>query len=117
MTNINDQEEQDNTPEENNAKPKKKQIEIEIDNNMLCGCYSNLSISSFNQEEFCLDFAYIHPPQDKGKIGARVILSPQNTKRLREILNVNINTYEKKFGTIQINQNEPPPQGIHLSFN
>ena len=95
----------------------KKTFQLEIENQVSKGQYSNLSISSFTEEEFCLDFAYIQPHQNKGVITSRLILSPKNANRLKQMLTKNIEKYEEEFGPIQ-SKNEPPfNQQINLSIN
>ena len=91
-----------------------KSIQVDIDEVIAQGTYSNMVISNYSQEEFILDFVFLQPQQPKGKIRSRIILSPKNAKRLLKLLSTNIKDYEKHFGTIQDGNND---QGIKLSIN
>lgn len=93
---------------------KEKTIKIDISDELSQGDYVNLAISNFNQEEFVLDFVYVQPSGQKGKVLSRVILSPRNAKRLAEMLARNVVDYEKKLGPIVEGGNFP---GINLSIN
>ncbi|MBN2058643.1 MAG: DUF3467 domain-containing protein [Candidatus Saganbacteria bacterium] len=91
-----------------------KQIPIEIGNEMVGGVYSNVAVISHSENEFITDFILAHPP--KGKVNARVIMSPAHAKRLLKALQNNINMFEKKFGPIK-ESGEPPKFGIEFSNN
>ena len=72
-----------------------KSIQVDIDEVMAQGIYSNMVISNYSQEEFVLDFVFLQPQQAKGKIRSRIILSPKNAKRLLKLLSTNVKDYEK----------------------
>ena len=96
-------------------KPKdNKSIQVDIDEAMAQGIYSNMVISNYSQEEFVLDFVFLQPQQPKGKIRSRIILSPKNAKRLLKLLTTNVTDYEKHFGAIHDGNND---SGIKLSIN
>ena len=54
-----------------------KSIQVDIDEVMAQGIYSNMVISNYSQEEFVLDFVFLQPQHAKGKIRSRIILSPK----------------------------------------
>ncbi|MFT5170367.1 MAG: hypothetical protein ACI9BD_000134 [Candidatus Marinamargulisbacteria bacterium] len=100
--------------QESSTEEKNRQIQIDIDDDIAQGVYTNLAISNFSREEFVVDFAFLQPQGTKGKIRSRVILSPNNAKRLAEMLQANIREYEEKVGSIS---DEKPEKGFNISFN
>ena len=101
-------------PNNNENKAGQVNIRLELDDDIAQGVYANLAISSFTGEEFILDFGFLQPKIQKGKIRSRVILSPNNAKRLAIMLEKNIREYENKVGPIT---EETQPPGIRFSFN
>ncbi len=91
-----------------------KKIPIEMDPVIAGGVYSNLAVIAHNENEFILDFVFAHPP--KGKLNARVIMSPAHAKRFLGALQNNIEIFEKKNGEIKKSA-EPPKFGIDFSKN
>ena len=67
---------------EDNKKNKKGQINIELDEKIAEGIYSNLAIINHSVSEFVLDFVSIMPGTPKSKVKSRIILTPQHAKRL-----------------------------------
>lgn len=82
---------------ENNQK---NQLNIEINDEVSQGTYSNLAIITHSPNEFIVDFAQMMPGTPKAKVRSRVILNPVNAKRLYKALAENISKYEQQFGTI-----------------
>ena len=80
---------------------KKNQINVELKEDVASGSYSNLVIVNFSATEFVLDFASVMPGLEKAKVNSRIILTPQHTKRLHNILGENIKKYESKSGEIK----------------
>ena len=83
-------------------------IDIELDNDVAQGHYSNLAIISHSTSEFILDFAAILPGLPKAKVKSRIILTPEHAKRLLLSLQENISRYETNVGRIELQQ--PPVQ-------
>ncbi len=81
------------------------QIQIDIDEPVAQGAYSNLVLINHNDNEFVLDFAYIQPTTARARVRARIISSPRHTKRLLRALEHNLRRYEERFGRIE----EPDP--------
>ena len=88
------------------------QINIELDEKVAEGTYSNLAIINHSNTEFVLDFISLMPGVPKAKVKSRIILTPQHAKRLLKALNENIHRFESTHG--QIKEAEHPP--IPLNF-
>lgn len=80
-------------------------IDIELDNEVAQGHYSNLAIISHSTSEFVIDFAAVLPGVQKARVRSRVILTPEHAKRLLLSLQDNISRYETNVGKIEIPQN------------
>lgn len=98
--------------EHNNDLKKQAQINIELDEKVAEGTYSNLAIINHSISEFVLDFINIMPGVPKNKVKSRIILTPQHAKRLAKALKDNISKFEKVHG--EIKDYEQPP--IPLNF-
>ena len=92
--------------------PKKGQINIELDEKIAEGTYSNLAIINHSVSEFVVDFVSIMPGTPKSKVKSRIILTPQHAKRLLKALGDNVIRFEKAHG--EIKDYEQPP--IPLNF-
>jgi len=97
--------------EDNNNKNQGK-INIEIDENVAEGTYSNLAIINHSVSEFVIDFVSIMPGTPKSKVKSRIILTPQHAKRLLKALKDNVQRFENAHG--EIKDYEQPP--IPLNF-
>jgi hypothetical protein len=97
---------------EDNKKPKQGQINIELDEKVAEGIYSNLAIINHSVSEFVIDFVTIMPGTPKSKVKSRIILTPQHAKRLLKALGENISRFENSHG--EIKEYEQPP--IPLNF-
>jgi Protein of unknown function (DUF3467) len=75
-------------------------INIELSEELAEGVYSNLAVITHSQAEFVTDFIQMMPGMPKAKVRSRVIMSPQNAKRLMKALAENIHRYEQQNGTI-----------------
>ena len=92
--------------------PKQGQINIELDEKVAEGTYSNLAIINHSVSEFVIDFVSIMPGTPKSKVKSRIILTPQHAKRLVKALSENVHRFEKAHG--EIKDYEQPP--IPLNF-
>ncbi len=79
----------------------KKQINIELSEEVSQGTYSNLAVITHSASEFILDFVRIMPGVAKAKVKSRVILTPEHAKRLMAALKDNIARYESTHGPIK----------------
>ena len=91
---------------------KQGQINIELDEKVAEGTYSNLAIINHSVSEFVVDFVNIMPGVPKNKVKSRIILTPQHAKRLQKALAENISRFEKAHGKIK-DYDQPP---ITLNF-
>lgn len=85
---------------------KTKQIQIELDERVGTGEYSNLAIVTHSPAEFILDFTQVMPGMPKARVRARLIMAPLHVKAFAIALNENIRKYEARFGDIQVSQDE-----------
>ncbi len=90
-----------------------KGIKIKIDEDMSQGVYANLAMVAHGESEFVLDFMFLQPGRGEAKVGARVVLSPRQTKRLLSALDDNIGRYETRFGTIPSSGGPGPDDVVH----
>ena len=88
------------------------QINIELDEQIAEGIYSNLAIINHSNTEFVLDFISIMPGVPKAKVKSRIVLTPQHAKRLLKALGENIHRFENTHG--EIKEGEQP--AIPLNF-
>jgi hypothetical protein len=84
---------------DNNQQP--GQINIELDEKIAEGIYSNLAIINHSHSEFVLDFVTLMPGVPKAKVKSRIILTPQHAKRLLAAIAENIQRFEKAHGEIK----------------
>ena len=94
-----------------NNQPQPGQINIELDEKVAEGIYSNLAIINHSPSEFVLDFVTIMPGVPKSKVKSRIILTPQHAKRLLAALKENIHRFEVTHG--EIKDSEQP----HIPLN
>ena len=84
------------------AEMKQFGLDIDIDDAVAQGNYSNLVIITHSTSEFIVDFATVLPGVQKAKIKSRIILTPEHAKRLLMSLQDNIVRYESNVGKIEI---------------
>ncbi len=82
-------------------KKKQNQINVELNEEVAQGIYSNLAIITHSSSEFVLDFVRVMPGVPKAKVQSRIILTPEHAKRLLLALQDNINKYETVHGKIK----------------
>ncbi len=81
-----------------------KKVQVQVEDQIADGVYSNMVVINFTETEFTLDFIHIQPQNKRAKVRSRVILTPQNAKRLYNALGASINGYETNFGNIILKQ-------------
>lgn len=91
---------------ENNQNNQNNQIKLNLPDEVAEGTYSNLVVVSHSPMEFVVDFVSMLPGMAQPKVKSRIILTPQNAKRLFLTLGDNIKRYESSFGPIKDNGNE-----------
>ena len=88
------------------------QINIELDEHVAEGIYSNLAIINHSNSEFVVDYVTLMPGVPKAKVKSRIILTPQHAKRFLKALQENIHRFETAHGKIE--EGEQP--AIPLNF-
>jgi hypothetical protein len=78
-----------------------QKIEINIKEEIAHGIYSNLAIIAHSNVEFIVDFVSVMPGIQKGEVRSRIILTPQNAKRLLNALGDNLRKFEEQNGEIK----------------
>ncbi len=82
-------------------KKNQNQINIELNEEVAQGIYSNLAIITHSSAEFVLDFVRVMPGIPKARVQSRIILTPEHAKRLLLALKDNISKYEAVHGKIK----------------
>ena len=91
--------------------PKQQQLNIELNEEVAHGIYSNLAVITHSSSEFVVDFVRIMPGIPKANVKSRIILTPEHAKRLLLALQDNIKKYESVYGPVK-NFKSNPVQGI-----
>ena len=91
-----------------NQPGKEKALNISIGEKEDKTLYSNEVISSFNADEFILDFLHIHMFPLRARLQARLALTPSFVKKFHDLLSRQISEYETKHGAIK--KPEPLPK-------
>lgn len=81
---------------------KSQQINIHLGEEVGQGNYSNISIITFSPSEFIIDFATMLPGLNQAEVKSRVILTPENAKRLMLTLQENVSRYESNVAPINV---------------
>jgi hypothetical protein len=84
------------------------QINIELTEDKASGVYSNLSVITHSHSEFVIDFVQLMPGVPKAKVQSRVIVTPENAKKLLHALADNIKKFEQVNGVIKDNGPQNP---------
>lgn len=79
----------------------KNQIQIELNEEVGEGVYSNLAVITHSSSEFVIDFVRVMPGVPKARVKSRIILTPEHAKRLLNALKDNISKFEKANGEIK----------------
>ena len=94
---------------------KDNQLQIELKEDVAEGVYSNLAIIAHSTSEFVFDFVRMMPGQKSANVQSRIIMTPENTKKLLFALQENVAKYERQFGPIrmpeEMNGNQGGPDG------
>jgi len=91
------------------------ELNIELPEEIAEGVYANMSIISHSHDEFVLDFIRLVPNVPNAKVKSRVVMTPQQAKRLLGALQENIKRFEAAHGPIKDNQGPMPP--FPMNFN
>ena len=96
--------------------PKPQQINVQLDEKIAEGIYSNLALIAHSPAEFFIDFARMVPGIPKATVQSRVIMTPAHGKFLVNALKENIDKYEKQFGEIKLHGAGPQQHGPGFGF-
>lgn len=91
-----------------------EELSIELDEAVVEGTYANLAIIAHSSSEFVIDFVRLMPGTEKGRVKSRIILAPEQAKRLLMSLQENLRRYEYSFGDIVIHEAEHE-NAIHIT--
>ena len=85
-------------------------LQIELNDEIAQGIYSNLAVIAHSSSEFVVDFIRVMPGLPKAKVQSRIVLTPEHSKRLMMALIDNVKKYESQFGEINLHgQSHIPP--------
>lgn len=95
------------------AEQKEQSLNIEISPELESGVYSNLAMVMHSQSEFVLDFIQLIPQGETAKVRSRVIMTPDNLKRLIRVMAGNLYNFEQEYGVINLPEdvNDAKPMG------
>ena len=82
-------------------KPNTQQINIELDESISGGEYSNFVVVTHSPAEFVMDFTRLLPGVPKAKIHSRIVMAPPHAKAFLRALGENIKKFESKHGEIK----------------
>lgn len=74
------------------------EIQVELSEETAQGTYANLAIIAHSSSEFIIDFIRVVPGIPKARVKSRIILTPDNAKRLLYALQDNIRKFEEQGG-------------------
>jgi hypothetical protein len=103
--------------DDNQKKEGQQQLNIELDEAIADGMYSNLAIINHSASEFIVDFVKIMPGIPKAKVKSRIILTPQHAKRLAKALSDNIRKFEQVHGEVKDFEQPPIPMNFGPTGN
>lgn len=93
-----------------------QKININLTPEMANGKYVNLAIIAHSPSEFVVDFVCMMPGQKEANVQSRVVMTPENVKKLLFALQENVSKYEKQFGAIKLNGTPASGSTIPMSF-
>ena len=94
---------------------KQQRINIELGEKEAEGIYSNLAMITHTQSEVIIDFARVLPGVPKGKVYARVVMTPQHARMLEKALSDNLAKFEGRYGKIKLVPEEQKNIGFQVS--
>ena len=88
-------------------------LQIEIDEAVARGVYTNLALLTHSETELIIDFLFLQPQTPKTKVLTRIVTSPVHAKRFLAALQDNIAKYEARFGTINAGEPAAGSTGVY----
>jgi hypothetical protein len=95
---------------EEQKKNNPNQLNIELNEEVAQGIYSNLAVITHSTSEFVVDFVRVMPGIPKAGVKSRIILTPEHAKRLLMALQDNVTKFESQHGPIKVSKG--PAQGM-----
>jgi hypothetical protein len=89
--------------------PGAPKLQLQLDDDIAQGLYSNLVLINHTENEFVLDFAFFSPGAPRAKVRSRISSSPRHTKRLIRALQQNLDRYEERFGEVEVGDSPDEP--------
>jgi len=93
-----------------------KELKINIAPDKAQGVFANLALIAHTPTEFVFDFAQLMPGVPQANVVARIVVTPDQAKKILGALQNNIGQYEQKFGTIQPIGGAPKGSTLPLTF-
>lgn len=88
-----------------NQPDNKNQLQIQLRPEVADGKYSNLAMIGHTPNDFLIDFIFAAPGMPQAPVVSRVIMTPENAKKLLFALSDNVKKYETQFGEIKLHNN------------
>lgn len=79
-------------------------VEVELSHDVAQGTYANWAILAHSAYEFIIDFLSLMPGVPKPEVKSRIIMTPENMKRLLLVLQDDIRKFEQDNGVIRLPQ-------------
>jgi hypothetical protein len=96
-----------------NQNPQQKQLNLKIDEKVGEGIYANFFMITNSPSEFIMDCGRILPGLPDARIYSRVVMTPSHAKQLLQLLQKNMDAYEKQHGEVKVQgQNENKAVGF-----
>ena len=93
-----------------------KELKINITPDKAQGVFANLALIAHTPTEFVLDFAQIMPGVPQANVVSRVVVTPDQAKKILAALQNNVAQSEKKFGVIKPIGGPMPGGTLPLTF-
>ncbi|MBO7409138.1 MAG: DUF3467 domain-containing protein [Paludibacteraceae bacterium] len=93
-----------------------QKLSINVPAEVADGIYSNIAVIAHSPSEFTIDFVAMLPGMKQANVKSRIVLNPQNAKKLLFALQDNVGKYESTFGKIQILGSPAPGSTVPMSF-
>ncbi len=87
--------------------PAPQTLQFSIDDAVANGVYVNFANIIHNPAEFIIDFGRVVPGKSDVRVHSRVLLTPVHAKQLLSALAQNVALYEKNFGLIRTEFDQP----------
>lgn len=91
-----------------NQPENKNQLQIQLRPEIADGKYSNLAMIGHTPNDFLIDFIFAAPGMPQAPVVSRIIMTPENAKKLMLALGDNIKKFETQFGEIKLHNNLGP---------